>query len=321
MRSPVTAWVWGALALAWCCLAASTTNLLLLVVAWICLVVTRSLLGPHPGVGRATRGLTAAVVAVWIILALVSPPSVTTLPTVLWRLPSWSPGPGVSLGGAMTVGGLLTTISSLLRALVVVATVGVLASAVPAASGSAAARRLLGEWSPALDPFAALPETLDHYVVVGPLRLSEVLPATMMRARGLAPAHVPAPRWTAPVRSLLLTVIILGPAVPAITGHGLPGLDQPTTLAVSMLVATALVALLPVGEPVGRPTPTEILVALLALTVLVCQGIGVDGSSLTPSPGWPPVPVVTTVAVVLLPVLVALIGPGRIPRTHREVSR
>ncbi|MSS46081.1 hypothetical protein FYJ43_08540 [Cutibacterium sp. WCA-380-WT-3A] len=309
--TPIPAWAWGAEMLVLATIAVSTTNLLLLAAMWVCLVVTLAILGSHPGVLSMTRWLSGIVVVWWIIMAIISPSSDSTLGSVMWRLPTWSPGPGVNLGGAMTGSGLLLTITSMMRALALVAIAGVGMAAVRPADASAAGRRLLGSWSPALEPFAALPPALDRRAVVAAMRPADIVSTTHDGASGLARRHRPLAAWTAPVRALILIICMTFPVVALVSKHPLPGIDQPTTALLALIVAVVLTALLPTGEPVGPISGPSLIVAVLAAITLTLWTIGVDGSAVAPHPGWPPIPIASLICAVALPLVVAVATPRR----------
>ena len=110
--TPIPAWAWGAELLVLAAIAVSTTNLLLLAVMWVCLVATLAMLGNRPGAFAMAQRLSGVVCVWWIIMAIVSPSADPTLGSVMWRLPTWNPGPGVRLGGVMTASGLLLTATS-----------------------------------------------------------------------------------------------------------------------------------------------------------------------------------------------------------------
>ncbi|WCC79512.1 hypothetical protein O6R08_08320 [Cutibacterium equinum] len=309
--TPVPAWSWGAELVVLATIAISTTNLLLLAVMWVCLVVTLAMLGNHPGVLATTRWLSGIVVVWWIIMAVVSPSADSAMGSVMWRLPTWSPGPGVHLGGVMTASGLLLTMTPMMRALVLVTLLGVGMAAVPPTSASAAGRRLLGSWSPALEFFAALPPALDRHAVYATARPTEIAATTREGASGLARRHRPLASWTASVRALILIICMTVPFVALTSGHAFPGVDQATTTLMAFVVAVLLTALLPNGEPIGTISALSLVVAILAVITLALWVIGVDGSAVTPHPGWPPVPVANLICVVALPLVVAVVGPRR----------
>ncbi|MGK2308926.1 hypothetical protein [Cutibacterium sp. V970] len=314
--TPTPAWAWGAELLVLATIAVSTTNLLLLAVMWLCLVVTFAMLGSRPGVLATVRWLSSIIVVWWIIMAIVSPSANPTLGSVVWRLPTWSPGPGVHLGGAMTASGLLLTVTSTLRALVLVAIAGIGMSAVRPADASAAGRRLLGSWSPVLEPFAALPAALDRHAVAASMRPAEIAATTREGASGLARQHRPLAVWTAPVRALVLVICMTVPAVTLVSMHPLTRIDQPTTALLALIVAVLLTALLPTGEPIGTVSGPNLVVAVLAAVTLALWMISVNGSAVTPHPGWPPIPVTSLICTVALPLVVAVTTPRR----RQEVS-
>ncbi|MDO4413109.1 hypothetical protein [Cutibacterium sp.] len=310
--SAVPAWAWGTELLILAVIAVATTNPLLLTVMWVCLVVTLKMLSPRPGALAMTRWLSGIVVVWWIIMAIVSPSADSTIDSIMWRLPTWSPGPGVHLGGAMTASGLLLTATTMMRALVLVTIAGVGMTAVQPTAVSAAGRRLLGSWSSALEPFAALPAGLDSQTVSA----ATLATAARQGASGLARRHRPLASWTAPVRALILVVCVTVPVVGLVSKHPLPGVDQPTTALLAFLAAAVFTALLPTGEPIGTISGLSLVVAILAVITLALWVIGLDGSAITPRPGWPPIPIASLICVLALPLAVAVTSPRR----HQEVS-
>lgn len=309
--TPIPAWAWGAELLVLAAIAVSTTNLLLLAVMWVCLVATLAMLGNRPGAFAMAQRLSGVVCVWWIIMAIVSPSADPTLGSVMWRLPTWNPGPGVHLGGVMTASGLLLTATSTLRALVLVVIAGVGISAVRPADASAAGRRLLGSWSPALEPCAALPAALDRHAVSASMRPAEIAATTREEASGLARRHRPLAAWTAPVRALILVICMTVPVVALVSKHPLPGIDQPTTALLTLIVAILLTSLLPTGEPIGTISGPSLVVAILAVLTLALWVIGADKSAVAPHPGWPPIPVAGLICAVALPLVVAVTTPRR----------
>ncbi|WP_418058807.1 hypothetical protein [Pimelobacter simplex] len=149
-----TALPWAAWAVVTGIVVTSTDNVVVLASAALgCWLALAGLGGPRRDVGRAVLGLSLVLAAAWAVLGVLVHRDGLGGP-VVWLLPEWSPETGGHLGGAVTGGQLHLALAGGCRAAAVVAVLGVLAQAVPAARWTALAHAVWGRagrvWTPML---------------------------------------------------------------------------------------------------------------------------------------------------------------------------
>lgn len=320
--------VWLLLVLTGSTIALNTTNPLLLLLMVVALAVT-GFIAAGPRRASLVTALGAAFVAtlLWVILTLLLPRGVAA--EALLVLPSWSPGPGVTFGGPLDPGSVLTGLVSALRAAVVILLFGLAGQLVSARGWLALSRSTLGAGSPALHPIATLGEasvealTARHRLARqgwGRGASADWLTMLILAGSNLARTDRATTR-TRPVVELLrvagLMLLVAGPVlalafgvVPAVVTEHLYGTD---IIALSVVLAVVLGLVLP-GTPkrLWDMRSTDVPQAAVAL-LLVVTWAGRDlldqASALTPSlDAIAALPWAIAAVIVLLPVAVALTG-------------
>lgn len=321
--------VWLLLILTGSTIALNTTNPLLLLLMVVALAAT-GFIAAGPRRASLVTALGAAFVATlcWVILTLLLPRGVAT--EALLVLPSWSPGPGVTFGGPLDLGSVVTGAVGALRAAVVILLFGLAGQLVSARGWLALSRSTLGAASPALHPIATLGEAsveaLDtrHRLTRqgwGRGATADWLTTLLLASSNIARTD----RATTGVRPVVelirvavLMLLVAGPAlalafgvVPPVVTENLYGTD---IIALSVVLAILLGLVLP-GTPKRlwdelRATDVpQAAVALLLAATWAGRDLLDQSSALTPSADAITVlPWAIAAAVVLLPVAVALSG-------------
>lgn len=308
--APWTAWCWGTVCAVLASMAVTTTSPLLLAVIAICTAVTIRARGRalwHP-----TMRLALLVVACWLVLAVLVPPRGAG--GAWWTTPTWSPGPGVSLGGSMTAAGLVEVVTHALQGVDLVLVTALAAQVIDPSSAVGAARRLLGGAAPAVTTPCCLAATWSRRGCPGalrPLRLADA----QARAREVEDASFrPVPAWATTTRLVIVGAAVAVPLVLPVAGVTVTGLSSLDLVILGLLVATVLTATLPPGlEPGAGSVPWW--VALSALVVAVAwfgrQWLGSAGIMVEAAHPWQ-APLVQIVATLTVPVC-ALLDDGRSP--------
>ncbi|MQW77206.1 hypothetical protein GHK92_15135 [Nocardioides sp. dk4132] len=298
MRFPTTA-------VAWLCWAVATYLAVQSYAGWwvpasllACVAATWWLVGAERrGTGALVVGACLVLVALWFVLGVLLDRGVPG-GDVLWVLPSWTPETGGSFGGAVTTGRLVAALREALIGAALLAVLGLLQRAVPAAEWQRLLDLVAGRGAAVLAPVVFLGEACaarraDRIALrahgldlpaAGVADLCDrardaarawtstsgtrvepawhagvrVVGAALLACAVLAAAVVPGDRTGAELGALALIVALLGGAVLARTG--LPRLSGP---ALAPAVA-ALGLLLAVYAVPGRD-PVVVAAAVLVL--------------------------------------------------------
>lgn len=324
-------WLW--LLLVGGTIALNTTNPLLLLVMAVALVATGFLAGGHRRPSLVTA-LGAALLATitWVVLTLLLPRG--TAADALLILPVWTPGPGVTFGGPLSLGSVMTGLLGGLRAVVIILLFGLAGQLVSARGWLALSRSTLGAGAPALHPLATLGEaSVEAFNARQRLSLqgwgrgtsAGWLTSMLVAGREIARADRPrrAPRPSVEIlRITVLIILTIGPVLalsfgvlPPVVTNNLYGTDI-VAIVVVLAVATGLA--LP-GTPalLWRWRATDVpqaAVALLLTSAWVLRGVLHQDAALFPAlDAVPSLPLAIAGAAVLLPVAVGLSGQ-RTPR-------
>ncbi len=325
-------WLWLLLVVS--TIALNTTNPLLLLLIAVALVSTGFLAG-GPRRPSLVTSLGAGFVAtlVWVALSLVLPRGAAA--DALLALPSWTPGPGVTFGGPLDLGSVVTGLVGALRAAVVIVLFGLAGQLVSARGWLALSRSTLGAGSPALHPLATLGEASGealnarHRIMAqgwgrgtsaGWLTSLLIAGGAIARADRISTAPRPAVEV---LRLSLLTILAVGPVlalsfgvVPAVITNNLYGTD---IIAVVVVLAVALGLALP-GTPglLWKWRASDIpqaAVALLLTAAWALRGPLNQEAALSPAADAAlSLPWAVAGAIVLLPVAVGLSSGQRAPR-------
>lgn len=324
-------WLW--LLLVGSTVALNTTNPLLLLLMAVALVATGFLAGGprRPSLVTALGGAFIATL-VWVALTLVLPRG--TAAEALIVLPSWTPGPGVTFGGPLDLGSVMSGIVGALRAAAIILLFGLAGQLVSARGWLVLSRSTLGAGAPAVHPLATLGEAsvealnTRHRVSAqgwGRRDTAGWLTSLLMAGSDIARADRTMAQSRPGLRALrivLLLTLVVGPVLalafgvlPSSITNNLYGTD---IIAIVVLLAVALGLTFP-GTPrlLGRWRATDLpqaAVALLLTTAWVLRGFLQQNAALFPSdPSELTLPWAVAGAVVLLPMAVGLTGQ-RAPR-------
>ncbi len=324
-------WLW--LLLVGSTIALNTTNPLLLLLEAVALIATGFLAG-GPRRPSLVTALGAAFIAtlVWVALTLVLPRG--TAAEALLILPSWTAGPGVTFGGPLDLGSVMTGLVGALRAAVIILVFGLAGQLVSARGWLALSRSTLGAGSPALHPLVTLGEasvealaTRRRVSAQGWGRGASAGWLTSLLIAGVTIAR--ADRAASPSRStihvlrvVLVATLLVGAvltlafnALPQVITNNLFGTD---IIGIVVLAAVALGLALPGTPPLlwqWRSTDLpQAAVALLITAAWALRGVLNQDAALFPSvDASASLPWAVAGALVLLPVAVGLTGQ-RAPR-------
>lgn len=325
--------VWLLLLLTGSTIALNTTNPLLLLVMVGALVATGFIAaGPRRASLVTALGIAFVAALFWVIVTLLLPRGAAADAVIV--LPSWSPGPGVTLGGPLDLGSVVTGLVGALKAAVVIMLFGVAGQLVSARGWLALSRSTLGAGSPALHPIATLGEASVEALHVrhrlarqgwGRAASADWLTTLLIAGRDIARTDRATSR-TRPVVELLrvagLMLLVAGPVlalafgvVPAVVTANLYGSD---ILGLTVVLAVMLGLVLPGTPPLLWDMRATDVPQLAVAVLLVAGWAGRDlldqANALTPTADTiTALPWAIAGAVVLLPVAVALTGT-RAPR-------
>ncbi len=324
-------WLW--LVLAGTTIALNSTNPLLLLLLVAALIASGFVAGgPRRASFVTALGVGLGATLVWTLITLVLPRGAAD--DALVTLPSWSPGPGVTFGGPLDLGSVITGLVGALRAVAVVLLFGVAGQLVSARGWLALSRCTLGAFSPATHTLATLGEasveafhTRQRIAQQGWGRGAARgwLTSLLLAGRDIARADraTTAPRPGVEIlRSVVLVTATVAPVLllafgvlPPVITNNLYGTD---IIAIAVLMVVAVGLALP-GTPalLGRwrfSDVPQVLVALLLTAAWVLRDLLNQSAALTPPAGAAlSLPWAVAAAIVLLPLAVGLSGQ-RAPR-------
>ena len=324
-------WLW--LLLVGSTIALNTTNPLLLFILVLSLGTTGFLAaGPRRASLVTSLGAALGATAFWILLTLLVPRG--TAADALLVLPSWSPGPGVTFGGPLSISSVANGLVGALQAAAVVLLFGLGGQLVSARGWLALSRSTLGVAAPALHPVACLGEVSvealneRHRVVrqgwgrrAAAGWFTSLLLATRDISRADRPTTAPRPGVEITRLVLLLTIgiapvlVLASGRLPAVVTNSVFGTD---VAALIVLLAVAVGLALPGSPPLlkqwrGGDVPQAVVALALTAAWALRVPLG-QVDVLNPAAGdVPGLPWALAGAAILLPVAVGLTG-RRVPR-------
>lgn len=254
-------WLW--LVLIGGTVAVNSSSPLLLFVLVVALLTTGFLAGGPRRASLVTAlGAALGAALVWVLWTLVMPRGSAV--DALVFLPTFTPGPGVTFGGPLSVTSVMTGLVHALRAAAVILLFGVAGQLVSARGWLSLSRSTLGAGAPALHPLACLGEASVEALSMrqrvtqqgwGRGASAGWLTSLMLAARDIAKADRPAvaPR---PGVEVLRLVALLGLAIAPVLALSFQWLPQEVTnniygtdlIALVVLLAVLLGLILP-GTP------------------------------------------------------------------------
>lgn len=255
----------------------------------------------------------------WFLVPLLLPSS--SAGPVLLSFPTAELGPGVTVGGPLTLGGFVEAATSGLRAYAVCVLFGVGWQAFSGSGWWRLARAALGRGAELVGPWCFVG---DATVAAWHKRQAEAaqgwskqagLGATLAMARAAAEGASPSldPTWRVVVRGLVLG--LLGALPVALLAGALPGFvrDHWSPLDLTVMVLLGVLVVASSGRLSGGATWPLAGAAILTAVVWLGRAWLPGEAALmwSASDGWPEVPYVALVAVLALPVSLVLAEVGR----------